>query len=657
MKTLLKIISLIYSFFYIIPVLNAQGSPCSAVNTSCTTTVQSASNVWTSAGNGIVDPACTSPITTSGQYWISYVPTGSVFNVTMSDVTGGGSRPLNDVAFQLYYTAGGCGSTMTYVGCYDNDAGGGTDEDEVFTTVPGVTYYIRVFDADGEMDFSGGGQNHDFVYCVYEEGQTVCSAYEITSLPFSYTGTTVGALNTITGGCAGNEPGTSGTGEDYFFKINVAANSYLTLNLSGTTASNYTELSVNTTSNCVNGLSCYSVGAWEGGLQADNSPASSTAPCKTVYFPTAGTYYLQVDASLSASGPFTLDVDSYTPANGDGCTSSTGLSDGITTTTNNTNCSFTSGTDDPTGSLYCAGTIENTTWLHFQSDGSGTAVDVTVDNVTCQTGYYSSSGGGYYSASGQFGVLVSSDGTCSGTWSDAAAVSGTDGYTGCQSIATAGTFITTLDNSSVTDYYFLWDGNGGAECDFDITVTNVFPLDMELIFLDGKCYIDRMNIFWATASESNVDYFIVQTSNDGKSFVDLGRVEAAGESLSVNTYDFTIEKLQEGYNYYRLKEVDNDGNYSYSYNIFQPCDINSNSDEILVNENSYTIKLNGYNKPGEYSVKIYDLAGKMIKSETVFLNEGFNVINLDIISTGMLMMELQGNEGNSKVFKLPANKN
>ena len=103
----------------------AQSSPCTATTTSCTTTVQSMSNSWTSSGSGILDPtACGTTITTNGQYWIKYTPTGNVFNVTLSDATGGGTKPLNDVSFQLFYTFGTCSGFMSYVGCFNNNSGG-----------------------------------------------------------------------------------------------------------------------------------------------------------------------------------------------------------------------------------------------------------------------------------------------------------------------------------------------------------------------------------------------------------------------------------------------------------------------------------------------------------------------------------------------------
>ncbi len=147
---------------------------CTAVTTLCPAGVQTSTCTWTAAGSGIVDPTCTTAGGAfTGEHWIEYTPTAGAtsFNPTFSDNLGGGTNPLNDVAFQLYSTTGNCSSTFTYIGCYNNNGGGGTtDEDETFAVTAGVTYYIRVYDADRQMDCAGGGRNQDFVYCINEAG-------------------------------------------------------------------------------------------------------------------------------------------------------------------------------------------------------------------------------------------------------------------------------------------------------------------------------------------------------------------------------------------------------------------------------------------------------------------------------------------------------
>jgi hypothetical protein len=69
---------------------------------------------------------------------------------------------------------------------------------------------------------------------------------------------------------------------------------------------------------------------------------------------------------------------------------------------------------------------------------------------------------------------------------------------------------------------------------------------------------------WQTASEQNSKEFIIERSNDGTIYNAIGAVAAAGNSQYVRQYAYTDEHPETGNNYYRLKQVDIDGKFSYS---------------------------------------------------------------------------------------------
>jgi hypothetical protein len=548
----------------------------------------------------------------------------------------GGSR-IDDVALQVY-TASSCSGTFTLVGCYNTT--GSTDVYEDIAATPNTTYYIRVFDSDG----SGGGTTFSYCITANPRGNTPCSAIPITSFPFSYTGSTAatGITNYMTGGCNGNEAATTGTGNDMFFAVTVAANSYLTMQLTGTTAANYTELSVLSASACAGPWTCVTNGAWSGGLQAPSSPATSNTPCRTVQFATAGTYYLRVDASLSASGPFTLSVSSYTPTAGDACTNATTMSSGTPVTINSTNCVFTTGTDDPTGSLICAGTIENTNWLAFTANGSGTAIGFSVSGVSCNIGY--STGAGYYAASGQFGILTSSTNSCGGTYSTAVA---------CQSLATGSTYSGTLPNTAGTNYYFVWDGNGGAECQYTISATNIIPLPIELISFDAKKDGQSVDLFWKTASERDNQYFTVERSSDAFTFEKIGTVNGAGTTTLQQAYYFS-DKFPDtkGQNYYRLKQTDKSGTETYSAIKVVQFEKSSPSNFTIYPNPSVageaTIRLNNF--PGTtVDIVIVDAQGTVVYKSSEGLKE--EIALAPHLGKGIYFIKISiGSEGIVKKF-------
>ncbi|OQP54501.1 hypothetical protein A4H97_21225 [Niastella yeongjuensis] len=69
---------------------------------------------------------------------------------------------------------------------------------------------------------------------------------------------------------------------------------------------------------------------------------------------------------------------------------------------------------------------------------------------------------------------------------------------------------------------------------------------------------------WQTQQEQNSVSFIIERSTDGKEFTGIGRVAAAGNSSLVRSYSFTDETPGAGKNYYRLNQVDRDGQSNYS---------------------------------------------------------------------------------------------
>ena len=99
-----------------------------------------------------------------------------------------------------------------------------------------------------------------------------------------------------------------------------------------------------------------------------------------------------------------------------------------------------------------------------------------------------------------------------------------------------------------------------------VTVTFA-PLPVELMaFTATLAGPAAVHLAWATASEKNSQAFIVERSLDGQSFAAIGTVAAAGSSTSARRYELSDAHLPAGAAllYYRLRQVDLDGTFSYS---------------------------------------------------------------------------------------------
>jgi hypothetical protein len=89
-------------------------------------------------------------------------------------------------------------------------------------------------------------------------------------------------------------------------------------------------------------------------------------------------------------------------------------------------------------------------------------------------------------------------------------------------------------------------------------------LPIELLYFNVKQNNRVTRFSWATASETQNDYFTVQRSKDGTYFFDVLQRAGAGNSTSLLEYEEFDASDLKGLYYYRLKQTDYDGNATYS---------------------------------------------------------------------------------------------
>lgn len=98
-----------------------------------------------------------------------------------------------------------------------------------------------------------------------------------------------------------------------------------------------------------------------------------------------------------------------------------------------------------------------------------------------------------------------------------------------------------------------WDnGFGGA----------VLPVTLAEFYAEQK--EETIQLHWNTLSESNNDFFSLEKSMNGIDFCEIGKIMGHGNSNDPLSYLFTDQDPHQGINYYRLKQVDFDGQYTYS---------------------------------------------------------------------------------------------
>lgn len=147
------------------------------------------------------------------------------------------------------------------------------------------------------------------------------------------------------------------------------------------------------------------------------------------------------------------------------------------------------------------------------------------------------------------------------------------------------------------------------------------PIPVELTSFTATSGNNGVSLNWVTASETNNQGFYIERSSDKNDWDNLGFVQGNGTSVNVNNYLFVDRIVTTGKYYYRLKQSDFDGSFSYSHEIELEV---SKPDEFALHQNypnpfNPTTKINfALQHNTNVELYVYDALGNQV---AVLLNE------------------------------------
>jgi hypothetical protein len=151
----------------------------------------------------------------------------------------------------------------------------------------------------------------------------------------------------------------------------------------------------------------------------------------------------------------------------------------------------------------------------------------------------------------------------------------------------------------------------------------VSPLPVELTKFDAVANGDAVDITWTTASEKDNAFFTVEKSRDGLAFESLSTQKGAGNSTTHMSYYEKDLRPFDGLSYYRLKQQDQNGSYSYSAIV--SVDRSGLTDaDILVfpnpSDGNIHLRLKGFEKQ-VVGLTVTDAMGRLCISRSMTVQE------------------------------------
>ena len=190
---------------------------------------------------------------------------------------------------------------------------------------------------------------------------------------------------------------------------------------------------------------------------------------------------------------------------------------------------------------------------------------------------------------------------------------------------------------------------------------NLLPI--ELLSFEARLRKNEAILEWVTLSEVNNDRFEIEHSTDGRQFTKIGTVAGSGTTNLKKSYEMIDRFPSLGINYYRLKQIDYDGTFSYSNIAAVRLKDGEKSDfSIYPNPFYQNITLqfssseDNYSEGQQRTIEVYDQYGRLAFSRETLTADTNVDLDLSLLSSGVYFIHsLNGNSvqtGIQRIIKL-----
>lgn len=160
----------------------------------------------------------------------------------------------------------------------------------------------------------------------------------------------------------------------------------------------------------------------------------------------------------------------------------------------------------------------------------------------------------------------------------------------------------------------------------------------------GQVKNNSIELMWTTTTELNNSFFTVEKSKDGIHFEAIQNIPTkapGGNSQSGLQYATLDINPYTGSNYYRLKQTDINGKYSYS-KIIVVSFYSAQQDTVYPNPTTGTVYIKGLKTPTTY-ITWYDTGGRVVTSGMYPVQNGMAKINSNLANGIYILKYTSGN--------------
>ena len=155
---------------------------------------------------------------------------------------------------------------------------------------------------------------------------------------------------------------------------------------------------------------------------------------------------------------------------------------------------------------------------------------------------------------------------------------------------------------------------------------------------------------WVVAEEINTKLYSIERSANGNNWTSIGNTQALG--INNKEYIFYDENPLMGVNYYRIKAIDKDGQFSYTE--VRKLNFSKDGNQVLIvpNPSSYQSKVFISSSANNAKVSVYDAQGRLVMSNGTSLQNGEFTLSTSRLVNGVYVLHIDTQDGNIYSEKL-----